>query len=87
MAIIAWLCNALPVPLYSQYGTLPHGHKYGIAVSGYSTSSDNWYLPVNTAKSGFPGSASLCELQLAINRLKHGFLVPYGPIMALEPML
>ena len=35
---------------------------YGIVVSGYSTLMANLSLPVDTAMSAFPGSASLCKL-------------------------
>ena len=70
MVLIAWLHNtskAPPVPLhvYSIIMALlamPYGHIYGIVVSGYSTSSDSWSIAVDTAISGFPGSASLCKL-------------------------
>ena len=77
--------------IYSIYGTASNAIVMAIWHYMYSfklfykciPSSDNWSLPVDTAMSG---SATLCKLQQAINRLKHGFPVPYGPIMAVEPI-
>ena len=48
---------------YTPYGTASKAAwPYVTEVSGYSTSSDTWSLPVDTAMSAFPGSTSLCKL-------------------------
>ena len=69
MVLIAWLHNtskALPVPLHvysiiTALLAMPYGHM-ALWFQVYSTSSDSWSIPVDTAISGFPGSASLCKL-------------------------